>query len=405
VGQIIVPKAINALLYGQRPRNVVPIGTSVTLGSDGLGGVNLNLTQYSPGASGFPTSGLLLAGPFIKLIRNAGVAGNTSAQILARIYTDALRYLQQGDICVLEIGVNDLPAINANPTSGIQALMANVQACIVACLGAGILPVLLTPLPNNGFPVAAKIVQWYYYDVARSWNIPLFDSYRLAADPATAGNWIAGYSADGTHPQRAGIQALSPTLATFIKNVSSPIPYKAVISEPAAGTTGLEANMLRNGSFAFSAAGMPTGWGAPGGVGSNAVAPAVQPYSGQTYTRTVTSGAQYFLQSDLAQGFTAGQDIFLFSGAMTPNVAAFVGSYQLGLFGVPDNQFGGLQNATQNGLIDFAFPIISQPNWTQIYCNVFSGGDAGTYACNNFTIVNVTKLRGVWSPQNAEIIY
>jgi lysophospholipase L1-like esterase len=389
-----------------RPKNIIPLGDSITLSADAAVGTNSLNWQYAPGATGVITSGILLSGPAYKLVRNAGIAGQTSTQIAARMQSDVLAYLSPGDACVLTMGTNDLPAINSNFNTGVTTLMNNLQSSVVACLAAGVLPVICTVPPNNTYPDLAGGVQWFYYDLARSWGVPLFDLFRALVDPATSGSYASGYSGDGVHPQRAGVAVAAPLLGSFLQNLGACPPYKCYTYLSAMGTTGTEANLLKNGNFTSVTSGLPNFWGAPGGVGSDAVATALTPYSGNKYTRTITSGAQYLLSSGNSAAFTAG-DILLLSGAMNQNVASYsAGGTQLRLAGDAGAWAGiGTLAGGQNGLQDFCLPVTADAAWAgNCHVETYSGGDAGTVAFQNLTVINATRLRAIWSPTYPEAL-
>ena len=403
VGPGGVSKAFGQL-FSQRPLRVVCIGDSITAGADVATGVNSKVWNYTPGVAGFATGAVLLSGPRLQLIRNAGVAGNTSTQILARIQSDALAY--SPDIVTILAGTNDLTLLNANFQSGLTTLMNNLQDMVKACLAAGALPVLVTPPPHNTYPTQAKLVQWFYYDLARSWRIPLFDAYRLTVDPLT-GNWLSTYSGDGVHPQRAGTAVLASAFATFLSNLQTAAPYKAMYSESSAATTGTEANLILNGNFARSAAPpRPDSWGAAGGTGSDALVAATGNYNGNTYTRTVTSGAQYALGNGAnmipVATYTAGTDILQISGGLNVTIASYASSWSMSLAETTLSQFHGLKGASLSGQYDFCWRLQVPSNWTTAAMQLYSGGDAGTFAVNNLTVVNVTRLRAQWSPQFPE---
>jgi lysophospholipase L1-like esterase len=391
-------------LFLQRPLRIVTLGDSLTQGPDVATGLNNQVWNYSPGAAGFVTGGVMLSGPRLSLIRNAGIAGQTSTQIAARINTDALAY--NPDIVTILAGTNDLVSLNTNFASGLTTLMNNLQTMVQACLSAGVVPVLVTPPPHVTYPSIAKLIQWFYYDLARAYRIPLFDMYRLCVDPLT-GTYLSGYSGDGIHPQRAGVTVLAPAFATFLNNLTTAAPYKASYAESVAATTGTEANLILNGNFARSASPpRPDSWGSAGGVGSDALVAASAPYNGNTYTRTVTSGSQYAIGNGAnmipVATYTAGTDVLQITGAINVNIATYASNYNLALTETTLSQYMGLKAASLNGQQDFCWRLQVPSNWSTAYLQCFSGGDAGTIALNNLTVVNVTRLRALWSPLNPE---
>lgn len=151
----------------------------------------------------------VLSNQRVKFLRNAGVGGDTTAQMLARIQTDVIDH--EPDICILGGPENDHSQGVAEATT-----RANYQAMFEALRAAGISVVARTAVPVD---VAASAAPWNTITGRRqvtqrhnAWlarwaeanGIPLLDMYSPLVDPATGGYKNGGlggtYTTDGLHP-------------------------------------------------------------------------------------------------------------------------------------------------------------------------------------------------------------
>jgi hypothetical protein len=172
----------------------------------------------------------------------AGVAGNTSAQMLARV--DSIP--STSDICVIDEGPNDI--LNAVTS---QQHIANYSAICSNLQGRGVEPVikLCPPLNTRADKVGDYRVAEIWFCMQRGYRF--IDPFGRMFDPTTGG-WLAGYSGDGTHPtllkyRDGGTEA--------IKNITG----QAV----PAGLTRLAntyTSYVVNGLFIDSSGGLGTGW-------------------------------------------------------------------------------------------------------------------------------------------------
>jgi lysophospholipase L1-like esterase len=122
---------------------------------------------------------------------NAGIAGNTTAQMLARLSSDVLAY-SPTDVTLLG-GTNDVAQSLPLATS-----LANLAAIIDAIRATGATVWLLTIPPQTG-----KVAQVETYNaalpaLAATHGARLIDIWPLLVGPA--GDWATGYSPDGIHP-------------------------------------------------------------------------------------------------------------------------------------------------------------------------------------------------------------
>lgn len=144
-----------------------------------------------------------LSGGRFQIIRNAGLSGNTSAQMLSRITADVIAYAPAW--CLLQVTPND---VNLAGADKVAASIANYKAMVGACHAAGIRPILVLGPPNDTagtrahiLNVNAHLAQW-----CASEGVAVLDIYTPLADPAD-GTYLAAYTSDGTHPLTGGMAA------------------------------------------------------------------------------------------------------------------------------------------------------------------------------------------------------
>ena len=126
--------------------------------------------------------------------QNAGIGGNTSAQMLARINTDVP---DETNICTVMAGTNDQPA-----GITIAQHIVNMTAIFNNLIGRGITPICIAPPPNDDITRSMLVRQYALaqYVLCRNLGIQYFNPWVDYVNPAT-GAWVSGASLDGTHPK------------------------------------------------------------------------------------------------------------------------------------------------------------------------------------------------------------
>lgn len=191
---------------------------------------------------------------------NAGVAGDTSAQLLARLQVDVID--KTPDVCVVMIGTND-----ARGDTPLSTYAANVTAIVTALRESGIAPVLrlVPPIgtatidpPVSELTVKAAVQRYnaWLREFCSTERVPLDPStYTSMVDPVT-GNILAAYdSGDQIHFNPAGNKAaginLWPTLEPMFANAPADLAVDAGDPLDLLGGVGL---------FLTDTAGLGTGW-------------------------------------------------------------------------------------------------------------------------------------------------
>lgn len=176
-------------------------------------------------ANGFATVGSAVwacafSGHALQLTYNAGVAGNTTAQYLARQQADVLS--QVGDFVYNLIGINDFSA-----SVPMATIKANLVAIWKAQLGAGKIPIqgLLTAVDTVAVPSYAsslagvpELNAWIcQYAAANPWLI-VVDLYSATIDPTGATYKMpAANTTDGLHMSAIGAQLQGMALWNAVK--------------------------------------------------------------------------------------------------------------------------------------------------------------------------------------------
>ena len=364
-----------------RPRTVIPAGDSITAGGS-------TLTDPQSLTAGYAGASIFTAG--MRYIRNAGVSGNTAAQLEARFQTDVLDY--SPDATLILIGTNNL--VSGMADSAYTALMQSVERTVLKALDANVLPIIVTPPPKNSAVTEAKRVQPFYYWLAEYYGLPLVDMYRLMVNPAD-GTYKAGYSDDGTHPNAVGIAAVYPTIGAFLSDIPSLIApeYLAAVSE---ATVNNPANLIANGAFALGTSGSLTGWTQNATNSTITLEATTLPETGSAYKNVkAVAGGAYGITG--TQPTVAAGDNLIFSGKVAlSNIVATSGGLTIEV-AFAGSQVRPLRTYLQNGVFKFSQPSVVPVGTTTITPRAYFDV-VGTYQITNLTLINRTTMAGIWTP-------
>jgi lysophospholipase L1-like esterase len=192
---------------------------------DSLSGQNFTTTateeHYSSG--GYAVwANQMLGGRFYSIV-NAGVSGNTTTQMLARISSDVLAQ-SPGWCCVLG-GINDIT--NGGGITYAQTI-SNLQSIYETLRSSGIRVIAMTVPPSTNVNTGAekehlyKVNNWIRSYARSNPGVILCEAYRAIADPAT-GDPATNMTGDGTHPTAVGAQAMGRALYDVLANVVPPM--------------------------------------------------------------------------------------------------------------------------------------------------------------------------------------
>jgi len=274
---------VAAAIRGSR---AVAIGDSITAMGSTAALLNANYFNLA----------CLLAGGRLRAARNSGVAGNTTAQMLARIQSDVIAFAP--NICLILGGTNDVP-------TGTAAPIANIKSMVTQLAAAGITPVLCTiPPRNDGFHAAITALNGWIAAYALQQGVPLLDFYTALVDPVT-GNYKAGLNADNVHPSIAGIKAMANlVVARLAPNAPIQPPYLVAAADDGATLVG-------NSLFLNPGSGTPTNWTPSGSSATVATVTGDASIAGNWMQINKTSAAYYQLSQGIFAGFAAGDRLAL----------------------------------------------------------------------------------------------
>lgn len=244
----------NSNKTGLSGNKTIFLGDSITWAS---GGLDVNGNTYF--TSGWIYQASIRSKGAVQLLANAGISGQTTAQIAARFPADVVA--KNPDKVVILCGTNDLPGVTAGTTT-LASLSALMTGMIQAAKQNNIQPIvgLIPPNPPNNRNAAVR-VNAIWRAVADAQRVPVVDFYSVLADGA--GNWkSASYTSDNTHPTAIGARIMADKfLADTALLYTPPRPWLTQMD-------GDPANILPNGLFlqATTASGqtVATGWGGVG---------------------------------------------------------------------------------------------------------------------------------------------
>lgn len=189
-----------------------------------------------------------------RMVRNAGVSGNTYTQMLARIQADVLAY--PSDWVWIGGPINDISS-GAGRTAA--AIIADATAILDALKDRRVL--ILTAPPSTAYDTASKkavltaVNQWIR-DLPRTRpGVVVVDAWRVLVDTAT-GNPATGMTSDGIqHYSQAGAARIGKAAAAALAPWVMPAPRRVSF-------TGDPASVVANPAFATNG----SGWSATASV-------------------------------------------------------------------------------------------------------------------------------------------
>lgn len=322
-------------------------------------------------------------GDIFNWTKNGGIAGNTSAMMLARVATDVP---DSSQCCVFMEGSND--GLNNVPVTQHRA---NLEGIIVNLLNRRIVPIILisAPLSTKASLVASYIAA--ELALAAKYGISAYDPWGGPGGVVdqTTGDWKAGLSGDNVHPTfAAAITAKNQTITMMRANTLAGFVPRANV----AGTSGY---LLSGGNGLFLGAvtsGVPAGWSLAGSATASVqAAPAGFQGNSARITSAAGTGNPYLTKS-ITTGWQPGDEI-LVSFAVGTNAAPNPLQTFLTI------RVDGVEQNIINGAVDsFAMnrrqvvikPTTSSP--IQIYLKVNGTGTGSWIEIAEFEVYNLTAL-------------
>jgi lysophospholipase L1-like esterase len=385
---------------GLRPvlRTAVVLGDSITAANATL--VN-GMWHFG---NSFSEKGVWRAG--MRALYNAGVPGEKSFQIVARLTSQVLAY--NPDVCIIMSGTNDVTS-GSFGTAANAAYMNYIEQMVTGCLNAGVLPVICVPPAKTGTPDAYKN-RYFYYMLCEYYGIPLVDMCQATIDTNdTFGGWIANLTIDGTHPSSYGTDLMADLLVPALQNPYthkfSRLPYFGVFPETVFGEM---SNLLYNSNFlhlhSASPVNEPDAWSINQTNAFLSYEDAAFPYTGKTVVYRKTDQAQVLLLNsnnvDISDGgFVPGDTMFCSVRVALRNVGAL--DYNKGLnvqmqFSTGDYlQFESNSGMNEDVIFSGEAKVPAGTTWIQMS---IATSQSGEYRVNNPTIINKTRWQALWQP-------
>ncbi len=198
----------------------------------------------------------------------AGVGGETSAQILARVGTVVAA---RPTFCIFEAGVNSIAA-----SVSAESVIADLTAIIDALIAGGVVPIVQTLTPSVNITgarltEAGKVNNWIKaLPVTRGVNV--IDWCAAVVDfSSTTAQWVSAWTADGVHPNEQGHVIMGQAVARVLEPLIM-------------GTSPLVSNAGAGGQGLISANPGMTGSGGTAGTGVTGTIPASWTVNGTTTT-------------------------------------------------------------------------------------------------------------------------
>jgi len=288
--------------------------TIISLG-DSLSENGFTLTTVNPGFSdyGWQTWANMFIGGRLNWIRNAGVIGERSDQILARVGSDVIPY--SPTFCTVLAGRND-----NNQGVAVSVVKQNLQAIYTQLLSAGIQVIAVTLQPvYTGAAISPpstansawenELNVWIREYATNTPGMILADFAQVFIDPLQSPNIAkVGYcKTDNVHFSPKGARAVGAYFASLISPLVPPRNYLPITITDTYGTSPT-ANILDNGFF--TGTGGTVAGGASGTVASN--------WTVSIDAGTPTAAASVASRSD---GFGSDQVVTITSASASDQVA------------------------------------------------------------------------------------
>lgn len=268
---------------GRSPQLVCGLGNSITA-------AHSSFWKSACRASG----GSMIAGV------NAGVTGNTSAQIAARYASDVPANAQ---LVTLMEGSND-----ASGSVTAAQHVASMRTIIDGLQSRGQLPLLSGPPPRNSYAGIMHAYRLADYALAREYGIPFAIPWEGYAAADGSGSWDASASADGIHPtttvhEDAGIKAW--------QQWTGQVPAILLPTAQAITVGSIQANALMLTDT--NTDGVPDGWSSSAAGGATKVNALASAGLGNWFSAEMTastSGSSYVNMSRaITTGFSPGDTL------------------------------------------------------------------------------------------------
>lgn len=263
-----------------RPLNVVLFGTSIQRQESAYADPVNNQFKNGTSDGGMFSHANSIAGQPFRVIYNAGVSGNNSAQMLARLQSDVTDKLPDGGWVFVGAGTpNDI----GTGITLAQSIL-NHKAIYDALKAAGLGVIIVTPTPYglNDFRSYVAGTHRWMLGYAREQGHPVADILPVLSATDGSRYWRDFYSdgtngtkTDGIHPKSPGALAAGKVIAAVLRRISG-----EVVSPFLPASNADTWNLLTNGMMTGAAGttkpsgvtgNLATSWSAYGFTGTGGV--------------------------------------------------------------------------------------------------------------------------------------
>lgn len=232
---------------------------------------------------------------------NAGIGGDTTAQMLARIEADVIAHAPR--LCIMQGGINDVKGVGVAAATTI----ANLEAMFDLLHAAGIFVIMGTVTPSSLVDTLEErqklftVNRWLIEQGRSRRGFTVVDLYTLVADRQTV-TWRTGYHSDGTHQSPVGAYTIGKAYADVVNHMFPAVTTK--LSRSAADPY----EMLPNPTMDGDTAGVATSVTRTGGTGTASKVARTDGIPGAWQQWENTSGTNFIFQTATA-GFVAGDRV------------------------------------------------------------------------------------------------
>jgi hypothetical protein len=149
-------------------------------------------------------------------IQNVSISGTDTATSLGRFDQDVTPYRPAFVMLATSI-------VNEPPATAVESYLQGTLSLIAKVEAIGAIPIIVGPYPNDGFVSAMYAGIKGIYTTLGAEGVPILDFLDGADDGQ--GHWVAGLSADGTHPTDVGHALLFDCIPlTLFDALQLPVP-------------------------------------------------------------------------------------------------------------------------------------------------------------------------------------
>jgi lysophospholipase L1-like esterase len=358
---------------------VVGFGDSITIG-------NADVLNNSFGDTSWFQQFVVRSKGRVRYLYNAGISGNTTTQMLARIDSDVIKYSPK--ICFVLGGTNDV----GNSISH-TVTKSNLETIVNKLLSSGITPILCTiPPRNDATKLGVARVNAVIQNLATKYGLTLLDFFTVLADPANS-NFKSGLNGgDGIHPNAAGAKLMSALAETTLLPL---LPYNFI---PLSTSNVNAASISSNGLVLVDTDtdGLGDNWTMQGAATATAsIVSGDTAIIGNWQQMVVTVSGTRILDNSTTTGFTGGNRI-----AVSGRVQAVAEAGSM-VYDVKVTFWGGASDGTNAKIlanwtkdVDGAFyaELVVPIGCTTISLQGICNSGTGTLKLAQVSIVNLTTL-------------